>query len=53
MKIAPDRGSKGSTPAELLDRAFRVVLTVPKEALLKEEAKEKRRRQKKREKKPS
>lgn len=38
----------GGTPAERLDLAFRKVLTVPKEALLKEEGKEKREREKKR-----
>ena len=36
------------TPAQRLDMAFRKVLTVPKEALLREEAKEKRQREKKR-----
>jgi hypothetical protein len=35
---------EGGTPAERLDMAFRKVLTVPKEALLREEAKEKRQR---------
>jgi len=39
---------EGGTPAERLDRAFRTVLTVPKEAILKEEAKEKRQREKRR-----
>ena len=37
----------GGTPAERLDMAFRKVLTVPKSALLPEEAKEKRQREKK------
>ena len=37
----------GGTPAERLDFAFRKVLTVPKEAILKQEAKEKRQREKK------
>jgi hypothetical protein len=42
------------TAAERLDRALRTVIKVPKEALLKEEAKEKRRRaRKKQDKKPS
>lgn len=41
-----------ATPAERLDRAFRIALTVSKDELLKEEAKEKRRSQKKRDKKP-
>lgn len=36
---------KGGTPAQRLDTAFRKVLTVPKEALLKEEAAEKVERQ--------
>lgn len=39
---------EGGTPWQRLDLAFRKVLTVPKEALLKEEAKEKRQREKKR-----
>jgi hypothetical protein len=39
---------EGGTPAERLDMAFRKVLTVPKEALLREEAKEKRQREKRR-----
>jgi hypothetical protein len=41
------------SPSERLDRAFRTVIKVPKEALLKEEAKEKHRHQKKRNKKTS
>ena len=41
----------GNTPWERLDRAFRTVLTVPKAALLKEEARLKRLREKKRAKK--
>ena len=45
---APVNLSKGATPAERLDLALRKVLTVPKEAILKEEAREKRQRQKKR-----
>ena len=40
---------EGGTPAERLDTAFRKVLTVAKEALLREEAKEKRQREKRRE----
>ena len=40
---------EGGTPAERLDFAFRKALTVPKEALLKEEAKQKRQREKKHE----
>ena len=38
---------EGGTPAERLDVAFRRVLTVPKEALLKVEAKEKRQKERK------
>jgi hypothetical protein len=41
------------TPWTRLDRAFRTVIKVPKEAILKEEAKLKRRSLKKRDKKPS
>ena len=44
---APDL-PEGGTPAQRLDWALRKVLTVPKEALLRAEAKEKRRREKKR-----
>jgi hypothetical protein len=43
---------EGGTPAERLDVAFRKVLTVPKEALLKEEKREKHQRVKRRAKKP-
>ena len=39
---------EGGTPAERLDMAFRKVLTVPKEALVRDEAREKRQREKKR-----
>jgi hypothetical protein len=39
---------EGGKPAERLDMAFRKVLTVPKEAILREEAKEKRQREKRR-----
>ena len=38
---------EGGTPWERLDTAFRKVLTVPKEALLKEERKRERQREKK------
>ncbi len=38
----------GGTPKERLDMAFRKILTVPKEAILKEEAQEKERRATKR-----
>ena len=47
MKSAPMPVLTGSTPWERLDNAFRRVLTVPKEALLKEETKVKRARAKK------
>jgi hypothetical protein len=39
---------EGGTPAQRLDMAFRKVLTVPKAALLKEEARERQEREKKR-----
>jgi hypothetical protein len=39
----------GGMPAERLDLAFRKVLTVPKAALLKQEALEKRQRERQRE----
>jgi hypothetical protein len=39
---------EGGTPAERLDMAFRKILTVPKETLVKAEATEKRKRDKKR-----
>jgi hypothetical protein len=39
---------EGGTPADRLDLAFRKVLTVSKEDLLKAEAREKREREKKR-----
>jgi hypothetical protein len=42
---------EGGTPAERLDIAFRKILTVPKEALVKAESKEKRQREKRRAKK--
>jgi hypothetical protein len=48
---APINLPEGGTPAERLDMAFRKVLTVPKSALLREEAKEKRQREKRRAKK--
>jgi hypothetical protein len=40
------------TPWDRLDQAFRTVITVPKERLLKEEARLKRQKQRKRAKKP-
>jgi hypothetical protein len=48
MKILPSPEVPGATPWQRLDNAFRQVLTVPKEALVKEEAKEKAVREKKR-----
>ena len=39
---------KGGTPVERLDMAFRKVLTVPKAAILREEANEKHQREKRR-----
>jgi hypothetical protein len=49
MKLPPAINfPEGGTPAERLDTAFRKVLTVPKEALLKQEAREKVEREKKR-----
>lgn len=42
-----------STPWQKLDRAFRTVIAVPKEALLKEEARLKRLKQRKWAKKPA
>ena len=48
MKRPPPVNLPEGTPAERLHMAFRKVLTVPKEALLREEAKEKREREKKR-----
>jgi hypothetical protein len=48
MKMPPAiEFPEGGTPAERLDRAFRKVLTVPKAAILKQEAKERREREKK------
>jgi hypothetical protein len=51
MKPAPAPNVPGDTPAERMSNALRMVLTVPKEALLKEEAKTKRQRDRKRSKK--
>ena len=49
MKLpVPPNLPEGGTSAQRLDMAFRKVLTVPKEALLREEAKQKRQREKKR-----
>ena len=50
MRLPPPADlPEGGTPAERLDMAFRKVLTVPKEALLKQEALEKRQRERRRE----
>jgi len=51
MKLPPPVHVHGNTPAERLDLAFRKVLTVSKQELLKEEAKLKRQREKRRAKK--
>jgi hypothetical protein len=52
MKLPPAVNMPaGGTPAQRLDRALRTVLTVPKEAILKEEGKLKRQQQRKRAKK--
>ena len=52
-KLAPPANlPEGGTSAERLGMAFRKILTVSKEALVKEEAKEKRQRDKRRAKKP-
>ena len=48
IKTAPP---EAETPWTRLDRAFRTVIKVPKEALLKEEANEKREKERKRRKK--
>jgi len=54
MKPAPAPNVPGNTEAERMDNALRKILTVSKEALLKEEAKWKRARaRKKRATKPS
>ena len=45
---SPPNIPEGGTPTERLDMAFRKVLTVPKAAILKEEAREKAEREKKR-----
>jgi hypothetical protein len=52
MKPLPAPQIEGRTPAERLDNALRAILRVPKEAILKAEAKEKRKRERKREQKP-
>ena len=48
MKLPPPVNlPEGGTPAERLDAAFRRVLTVPKEEILRQEAEEKAAREKK------
>jgi hypothetical protein len=51
MKHSPPPDVPGNTPWEKLDNAVRTVFTVPKEKLLKEEARLKKLRAKKRAKK--
>ena len=53
MKPLPAPKVPGNTEAERMSNALRMVLTVSKEDLLKEEAKQKRNREKKRSKKPT
>lgn len=53
MKPEPAPHVPGKTEAERMSNALRMVLTVPKEDILKKEAKLKRQREKKRAKKPS
>lgn len=54
MRLKPDIPEvEGDTPWDRLDAAFRKVLRVPKEALLKEEAKRRLQRARKRAKKSS
>jgi hypothetical protein len=48
MRLPPPVTIGGSTPAERLDLALRKVLTVPKDELLKADAKLKQRREKRR-----
>jgi hypothetical protein len=48
MKPAPPPEVPGRTEAEKFDNALRAIFSVPKEAVLKEEAKEKRARARKR-----
>ena len=48
MKKSPPPHVPGNTEAERMDNALRMILAVPKEAVLKEEAKLKRARAKKR-----
>jgi hypothetical protein len=48
MKPLPAPHVPGNTDAERMSNALRMVLAVPKETILKQEAKEKRAREKKR-----
>lgn len=50
-EATPGPARPGNTDAERFDNAVRKIFTVPKEAVLKAEAKEKREREKKRAKK--
>jgi hypothetical protein len=50
MKPLPTPEIKGQTPWERMDNALRTILKVPKEVILREEAKEKRKRERKRKK---
>ena len=49
MKPLPAPDIPGKTPWERMDNAMRMVLKVPKQAVLKQEAKEKRKRERKKE----
>ena len=51
MKPLPPPKIEGKTEWERFDNAVRKILTVPKEVILKEEAKEQRRKERKRERK--
>jgi hypothetical protein len=51
MKPSPAPNVPGDTPWQRLDNAFRKIISVPKEAFLKEEARLKKLRDKKRAKK--
>lgn len=53
MKPLPAPKVPGDTEAERMSNALRLVLTVSKDELLKEEVRQKRKREKKRGKKPS
>lgn len=53
MKPLPAPDVPGNTEAERMSNALRMVLTVSKEELLKEEARQKRKRDKRRAKKPA